>query len=328
MKFGVIGTSTITERWLDAAKQIEGFELVAVYSRTKNRAEEFAAIHGAKYTFTSLEEMSLNQEMEAVYVASPNSFHAEHSKIMMKAKKHVLCEKPLASNLREVEEMIETANSNKVLLMEAMITSYLPRFQAIRDSLSKIAPIRRFVGSYCQYSSRYDKYKAGEILNAFNPEFSNGSLMDIGVYTIHPLVQILGKPNSIKAHGTMLDSGVDGEGHIAVQYEDCDGILYHSKICDSHLPSEIQGEGGQIIIDKLPLIDRAYIKYRNGECEEIDVSQDKSPMYYETKGFIDLINSNKLESDINSYSISRDVMSILDESRNQIGLKFRADNKI
>ncbi|WP_341467137.1 hypothetical protein [Clostridium septicum] len=87
--------------------------------------------------------------------------------------------------------MIKVAKENNVVLMEAMKTTLFPNFKIIKDNLYKIGKVRRYFASFCQYSSRYDKYKSGEILNAFKPELSNGSLMDIGVYCIAPMVNLL-----------------------------------------------------------------------------------------------------------------------------------------
>lgn len=192
IRFGVIGTNWITDSFISAASEHSDFKLVAVYSRTEEKAREFAEKYGVELTFTNLEEMAKSDELDAVYIASPNSLHAEQAIVMMENKKHVLCEKPLASNVREVERMIATARKHNVLLMEALKTTFLPNFQEVKKNLHKIGPVRRYVASYCQYSSRYDAYKEGNVLNAFKPEFSNGSLVDIGVYCLYPAVYLCG----------------------------------------------------------------------------------------------------------------------------------------
>lgn len=78
----------------------------------------------------------------------------------------MLCEKPLAVNATEVARMIQAAKDHNALLMEAMKSTLLPNFKVIQDNLHKIGPIRRYFASFCQYSSRYDKYKEGIVLNA------------------------------------------------------------------------------------------------------------------------------------------------------------------
>jgi scyllo-inositol 2-dehydrogenase (NADP+) len=327
LKFGVIGTNWITESFITAASDVEGFTLSAVYSRTEEKAKEFAERNGAEYTFTDLEEMAASDTIDAVYIASPNSFHAEHAITLMNHGKHVICEKPMASNVKEMESMIAAAKENNVLLMEAMRSTVTPNFKSIQENLHKIGPIRRYFASSCQYSSRYDKYKEGTVLNAFNPKFSNGSLMDIGIYCLYPMVVLFGKPDSVKANGLLLESGVDGEGSILLNYGDKDAVVMYSKISNSYVPSEIQGENGSILIDHIQDMTKIEIRYKDGTTEDITVQQDKPKMYYEAKEFIELIERGELESKVNSHANSLAVMEIMDEARKQIGLVFPADNK-
>ena len=208
INIGVIGTNFITDRLIEGAREVSDANIEAVYSRTEERAKEFAEKHNIKYTFTSLEEMAKSDLIDAVYIASPNSLHASQTILFLKNKKHVLCEKAFASNTKEVDEMIKAAKENNVVLMEAMKTTLLPNFKVIKDNIHKIGKVRKYFASFCQYSSRYDKYKAGEVLNAFKNELSNGAIMDIGVYCIAPMVNLFGKPNTIKANGIMLKTMV------------------------------------------------------------------------------------------------------------------------
>lgn len=327
IRFGVIGTNWITDSFISAASEHSDFKLVAVYSRTEEKAREFAEKYGVELTFTNLEEMAKSDELDAVYIASPNSLHAEQAIVMMENKKHVLCEKPLASNVREVERMIATARKHNVLLMEALKTTFLPNFQEVKKHLHKIGPVRRYVASYCQYSSRYDAYKEGNVLNAFKPEFSNGSLVDIGVYCLYPAVYLFGRPNEIKASGFLLETGVDAEGSLLLQYDDKDVVVLFSKITNSYLPSEIQGEEGSIVLDKLNPPEDVKIRYRDGRVEDIAVEQSNHPMYYETKEFIELLQNGKYESNINTFETSQLVMEILDQARKQMGVVYPSDLK-
>jgi scyllo-inositol 2-dehydrogenase (NADP+) len=325
IRFATIGTNWITEAFIEAARKVEDFTLTAVYSRTEEKAKEFAAKTGAERTFTNLEELAKSKDIDAIYIASPNSLHAEQAIFLMNHGKHVLCEKPMASNTKEVKAMIDAARRNGVILMEAMKTTLLPNFQTIREHLHKIGKIRRYFASYCQYSSRYDAYKQGTILNAFNPAFSNGSLMDIGVYCIYPMVVLFGKPHRLQANSLKLDSGVDGEGSIIFDYGDMDAMVMYSKITNSYLPSEIQGEEGSILIDAIHTPTKVEIRYRDGRTEDITVPQEQPPMYYEAKEFIELIKNGKRESEINSHEHSLLTIALMEEARKQTGIVFPAD---
>lgn len=325
VKIGIIGTNFITEKFIKHAGSIENFKLNAVYSRTEEKAKAFAEKYGVENTFTELEEMAQSSEIDGVYIASPNSLHAQQSILFLKNKKHVLCEKAVASNLEELKKVISVAEENKVLFMEAMITTMLPNFNAIKENLYKLGTIRRCFANYCQYSSRYDAYKEGVKGNTFDPTFSNGSIMDIGVYCIHPMVQLFGKPVKVSASSMLLPSGVDGQGSITLTYEDMEGIIIHSKIANSYLPSEIQGEKGSMIINKINTPEKVQIFYRDGSAEDVTISQKPESMYYEISEFISLIESKQLESNINSHKQSMMVMEIMDEVRRQNHIHFPSD---
>lgn len=327
VRVGIVGTNWITDKFLEAAKLVENFELSAVYSRTRERAEEVAEKYNVEMIFTNLEEMAASSIIDAVYIATPNAFHAEQSILFLRNNKHVLCEKPLAANASEVKKMFETAKEHDVLLMEAMKSTLIPNFMAIQNNLHKIGRIRKFFSSYCQYSSRYDKYKEGIILNAFNPIYANGALMDLGTYCLYPLVTLFGEPKDIKATNVMLESGVDGEGSVLLQYEDKEAVVMYSKISNSHLPSEIQGENGSMMIDKLHMAENVEILYNDGSVEILTVEQLYPAMYYEVKEFVELIETGKTESNINSYANSYKTMQVMDQVREMIGLVYPNDKK-
>ena len=327
IRFGVIGTNVITEQFIKAASKCEAFELSAIYSRTKTRGEAFAKTYGVRHVFTDLEELLTSDVVDAMYIASPNALHADQAILCLNHQKHVLCEKPLASNIKEVEAMIEAAKANQVVLMEAMKTTLFPNFKVIQENLHKIGTVRRYFSSFCQYSSRYDAYKAGTVLNAFNKELSNGALVDIGVYTIAPMISLFGMPDEIKASAYLLESGVDGEGTVVFKYPEMQATVMYSKISNSYLPAEIQGEEGSLLMNRINQLNTVTIHYRNGRVEEIAIEQDEDNMIYEVQEFINLILNDQKESQINSYQFSHDVMKVLDEVRRQIGLVYPADLK-
>ena len=326
LRFGIIGTNFVTDWVITGGRQDERFELAAVYSRTQETAEAFAVKHGIPNTFTSLEAMVACPHIDAVYIASPNSFHASQSILCMEHGKHVLCEKAFASNAREVREMLDAARRNNVTLMEAMKSTLTPNFLAARDALSKIGAIRRYFSCYCQYSSRYDKFREGVVLNAFRLELSNGALPDIGIYTIYPMVVLFGPPHTIKATGFKLCSGVDGEGSVIFGYPEMDAAVLYSKITNSSLPTEIHGEDGNIVLDRINIISDVNLHFRDGR-EECLTRRTKHEYYYEIKEFIDLVQSGRQESYINSWENSLTTMEIMDDIRQQVGVVYPADAK-
>ena len=326
VRFGIIGTNFIVDKVLEAAKLDHRFELTAIYSRTQERADEFAKKHNVPYSFTSLEDMVSSNLIDAVYIASPNSLHASQSILCMQHGKHVFCEKPFASNAHEVKAMIAAAEKYNVTLMEAMKPTMTPNFSVIKDNLKEIGTIRKYFSCYCQYSSRYDKLKEGVILNAFDPSLSNGAVMDLGVYTIYPMVVLFGRPKKISATGLKLFTGADGQGSVNFEYEGMDATVMYSKIADSSLPTEIQGEEGTITADRINIINKVTLKKRGGEEIIISTPNPTHEYYFEVAEFIDLIQKNEKESTINSLENSLITIEIIDEIRKQLEIIYPADS--
>lgn len=325
IRFAIVGTNTITDKFLKGAFLDKRFQLTAVYSRDIHRATDFAAKYNVPNIFTSLEEMAQSDLIDAVYIASPNSLHAWQSILFMNNKKHVLCEKAFASNAKEVRSMIECAKKNDVLLMEAMKPSLQPNFRVVLDNLHRVGTIKRYFSSYCSYSSRYDNFKNGKIENAFNPEFSNGALMDIGVYCIFPMIVMFGKPKQIIASSYMMESGVDGQGCAIFRYDDKDALISYAKVAPSSLPTEILGEEGSILIERIGLMESIRFIPRGGKPEDLTIKPIDGDMYFEVKEFIDILEAQGRESSMNSHERSLMLMEILDEIRSQIGLVYPAD---
>lgn len=338
VRFGVVGTNFITDWMIAGARQDSRFELTAVCSRSAERAEEFAAKYGIPHKFTSVGEMAECPYVDAVYIAAPNFLHARYSILCMSKGKHVLCEKPLASNAYEARQMIAASEKYNVALMEAMKHTVTPAFRKLRDNIGRTGRARRYFSSYCQYSSRYDAFKAGNVLNAFKPEYSNGSVMDIGVYTIYPMVVLFGRPSGVLASGTVLSSGTDGQGSVIFRYDNgLEASVLYSKIADSYLPSEIQGEDGTILIDQISLMNQVTFTPRlasgaadrraRPQPEDWSVPSDRNLNYHEVSEFIDIVLSGKRESEINSHGNSLAVMELVDEIRRQTGVVFPADTE-
>ena len=214
--------------------------------------------------------------------------------------------------------------------MEALKTTFIPTYNALKENLHKIGKIRKVVANYCQHSSRYEDYKKGDVKNAFKKEFSNGALMDIGVYPLFFVISLFGSPDKITADGLIFENGngIDGQGTVNMVYDEMEITVLYSKIANSYLPTEIMGEDGSLLIEHVSEMDKLYF-IKRGSNEKIDLTlpRKENSMYYELKHFVDLYDENKKESPINSFSLSLEVMNILDAIREKIKIVFPADNK-
>lgn len=320
IRFGIIGTNSISHTFMEAAAKAEDFELTAVYSRAMETGKEFADRYGVAQIYTSLEELACSLLVDAVYIASPNSLHCEQSVMMMEHGKHVICEKPAAADSREMELMISVSESNHVVFLEAMRPVFDPGFAKIEELLPLLGTLRRAEFQFAKYSSRYDNYKQGIVMNAFNPQMANAALMDIGVYCIHPMLKLFGMPQSIQAASIFLDNGMEALGTIVADYKTMQAVLQYSKISTSYLPSQIQGEDGSLIISEIPDTRTIELCLRNGSREKIVIEKQENNMYYEIQEFCRLIKEKASASCYNQISVME--MKVMDEVRRLAGIDF------
>jgi len=328
MNFVVVGTNFISDTLLNAANTLANFNLYGVCSRATSSGKAFLEKHpknsNAKI-FTSIEQVCQDQNVDAVYIAAPNSLHKHYAVMCLEAGKHVLGEKPSAANSNELNAILATAKKHQRLYMEAMMTTHLPNFSNLKHAMAKIGTPRKFIGQYSQYSSRYDKYKNGERPNTFLPEFANGALVDLGVYPLYLLIALWGAPQSISVSGILLDTGVDGAGDVLLNYADKQAVISYSKISQGDNITEIQGELGRMRIEAVSQLKKIEFIANNGETEVISDKFDEHFMKYEVAHFITLVKQGLLESPVNTHQLASDVMSVLDDARKQLGVIYPND---
>ena len=324
--FATIGTSKITEKFLQAAGDNTEFRYVAAYSRNLKKAEEFAAAQGAERFCDSLDELIKDPEVEAVYVATPNHMHYEQAMKLLNAGKHVLCEKSIASNRKEAEEMFQVAREKNVILLEAVRTVFDLGMEIIKNNMERLGAIRKAAFVFCQYSSRYDSFKEGKEHNIFRRECSAGALMDIGVYSVHMMLQLLGKPEAVQGLSVMLRGDIDGAGTILAKYPDKIAEVSYSKITNSALPNELQGENGVLQFHgSANSPENVKIIFRDGKEELLHHRETENDMKYELEHFLRMIHGE--ESSEIHVQRSLDALELMDEVRRQCGIAFPADRK-
>lgn len=325
IRFAVIGTNWITERFIDAAHESGKMRLTAIYSRNLEQARAFGADYSVEHFFDSLDALAQSDAIDAVYIASPNALHYPQALLCLSHKKHVICEKPLASNLQQVEKLVACARKNQVVLFEAFKSAYLPNFLVLQQALPKIGRLRKAFLNFCQYSSRYPRYLAGENPNTFNPQFSNGSIMDIGYYCVANAVALFGAPKSVIASASLLDTGVDAHGTVCLNYGDFGVTISHSKVSNSDIPSEIQGEDGTLVIEKISEYQKVVLTPRTASQQDLTQPQHINTMLYEAEAFAELVEQRQIEHPglANSLIVAR----LLTDIRRQTGVIFPADSE-
>ena len=251
IRLATIGTSAIARSLIEAVGVADGISVAAVYSRDADRGRAFADSIGVTATYSDLDELLASRQIDAVYVASPNTAHEAQTLAAVRAGKHVLVEKPAVTNAEAWDRLCREARAHGVVLLEAMRTEYDPGLDVIRELLPTLGTIRRVQLSYQKRSSRYDQVLAGERVNIFDPALAGGALMDLGVYCVHALVTLFGEPQSVQAASVTIASGADGSGSALCTYPGFVAEVLYSKITTSNLPSEVQGELATLLIDQI-----------------------------------------------------------------------------
>lgn len=316
LHLATIGSGSIVDLFLDAVEKTEGIALEAAYSRTKERAVEFAKKHGASKGYSDLDAMLADGGIDCVYVASPNSLHYGYVKKALLAGKHVICEKPFVGSAAEAEELFALASEKGVFLMEAITVLHMPNFKCVREWLSEIGPVRLANFNYSQYSSRYDAYLEGRITNVFNPEFAGGALMDINVYNLHAAAGLFGAPKDARYFANRGFNSIDCSGTAVLSYDGFVCTCMGAKDCDGDNRAVIEGEKGYIVVKEAGnLWGSAELFLRNGEGKSVEYDLDTNRMIYEAADFVRAMETGDKEGLRSWQDETLLVMGILDKLR-------------
>ena len=325
MKFGIIGTNFVSDYFMSGALECPDCEVVAVSATSLEKANNFADKYAIPHRFDNYEKMAEAGVIDAVYVATPNGKHLAHSKFFLERKIPVFCEKPLAGNLKEVEEMIACAQTNNTYLQEGLIPIYNPTFAALQEARKALGPIRQVTLNFSKYSSRYDAYLAGENPTTFRSELANGAIMDLGVYPIGLCVCLFGKPVKILSASSLLETKADISGTSIFGYDDFNVAISYSKASDTENLSEICGEAGIITIDVCSTLSNVYFIDRKTK-EKTRIGGDLKPnFYYQIKDMIENISNGLIESTRMTFEKSKAVHEAITECRRQAGIVYPCD---
>ena len=269
MKLGIVGTGMIV-RMVAPNLAAWGVEVTAVAGtpRSVDEVNELADAYGAGGRYTDYHDLIVDPNVDTVYVAVPNFLHYSVSEAALRAGKDVICEKPLASNFEEASRLAELAKNGGHFLWEAVVTTRQPNFKLVRDELlPRIGTVKVVTVNYSQYSSRYDVFRAGELLPAFDPAKAGGAIMDLGLYTLTYTIGLFGEP----AKATYLpnvERGIDTSGIAILDYDGFRAVNVCAKDCGAPSVMQIQGTDGYIVSNSQPNICGAVTLHLNDGTEE------------------------------------------------------------
>ncbi|MCH4266272.1 MAG: Gfo/Idh/MocA family oxidoreductase [Solobacterium sp.] len=327
MRIGVVGTNFISDMFMTAAKPFEDIRVTAVTSGHREHADAFAAKYDIPQVYDTLADLLKQADCDLVYLGVPNSLHAPLAKQCIEAGMPVFVEKPFASNCREAEEVIKLAAEKNVYVHDGIVPLYTDNFAAMKDALQMCGRIRRAVFSFGKYSSRYTAYLNGENPTTFRRELSNGSLMDLGVYCLSDIIGLFGKPETVYAHAVKLDTGVDGAAEAVLGYDGFDAVIMTSKISNSAVTSEIEGELGTLVIEQASLISRVWFCDLRTKEKTLITTDTDNAFGFQLQDILDDFAAERKESLKVPHALTLDIMQVLDECRKSAGIVYPADEK-
>ena len=329
LRFGIIGTSWITESYIDGALESGLWELTAIYSRTEEKGRAFGEKYGVSTVFTDLTAMAQSDLIDAVYIASPNALHMEHARICLENGKHVICEKPLAAQAEKLIEVQKLADERGLIFLEAIMFMHLPQRKLLEAALQKIGGVNMAKLDFCQRSSKLDAFLAGDLPNIFNPKLETGALMDLGVYCVYPALCLFGRPEKMTAAASLLSSGADGSGSVAMVYPDKLVNIAYSKIGQAAANTDFQGNLGTVSVESISKLANIEIIYKDGTREFVCGEEPKHIlMGYEAKDFYRFITEPEASgADYETCKkLAYDVSVCMETLRHMAGISFPSDN--
>lgn len=324
MKLGILGTGMIVK---DLLQTFHLFDIEKTYVLgTKQTEEETKGLveqyHLDGY-YLDYDEL-LASDIDTVYVALPNHLHYAFAKKALENHKNAIIEKPITANVSELKELMDIAKKNELIMLEAMNVHYLPTYQLLKEKLSLIGETKIVNFNYSQYSSRYDAFKQGTILPAFDYHKAGGALMDLNVYNIHGVVGLFGKPQSV-AYLANMEKGIDTSGILTLDYGSFKAVCIGAKDCKAPLMLTIQGNQGVLCMYK-PVSQAPHFEFIDNSDQRTTYGEmDQHRLYYEFIEFTRIIDQKDYQKANQMLEISYTVSDIMTQARKQAGIVFDND---
>ncbi len=296
IRFGIIGAGNIANKFCDAAKLAEGAEVVAVSSKSMERAQAFAERNGVPQAFDSYEEMLKNADIDAVYIATTHNFHMDNIRLCFDYGKHVLCEKAMVLTADDAREVFRLAKEKNLFCMEAMWTNFLPQVQKAKEWITSGA-----IGEIQAVSAVIGFNGGGNPESRlYNPDLAGGAMYDIGVYPAEIVSYLVGEPieDCMGVWRPHPVTGVDERATFIVRYASCDAAIQCMLTSNAREYMMFNGTKGCI---ELPWSSSGSVAKRYDGRRQLAETFElrlENGFVYEIEEVVRCINEGRLTSDI------------------------------
>lgn len=320
IKWGIMGTGWIAERFAEDLAYVGNGEGLAAGSRTFESAKKFADRFGLPRAYGSYAELVSDPDIDAIYVATPHPYHRENVLTALNAGKAVLCEKPFTVNSAELEPLVRAAKQNKLFLMEAMWTRFLPPIVQVRSWLEegRIGEVKLLKA---EFGFRSDWNPEGRLLN---PRLGGGALLDAGIYPVSFASMIFGtEPERISSSAHIGETGVDEHFSLLLDYGQGKSASLHGAVRLALTnAASIHGTEGSIYIPSFLNAKEAYLRVAGQEEVKFTDDRPSTGYAFEAEEVGRCLLNGLTESPSITLEESLGIMKLLDEIRGQWNLKY------
>ncbi len=331
LQWGILGTGNIAHAFAKGVQESQSGELVAVGSRSQESADKFANEYSIAGRHANYDALLADANVEAIYISTPHPLHAQWSIKASRAKKHVLCEKPLTVNGAEAMRVIEAARQNNVILMEAFMYRCHPQTAKIVELVkAKAIGDVKLIRATFSFAAGFEADS-----RLYNKEMGGGGILDVGCYATSLARLIAGaalgrdfaEPREVKAVGHLGQSGVDEYSTAILKF---DGDIVAQLVTGIALNSDnflqIFGSNGSITVYDPWFCGNAKIVVNaNGKTEEIAIESPSNIYAIEADAFARAVQSGSVQSPAMSPADTQGNMNTLDKWRKEIGLEYSND---
>ncbi|MBP5360154.1 MAG: Gfo/Idh/MocA family oxidoreductase [Bacteroidaceae bacterium] len=288
---GVIGTGKIVGEVLEMLRQERlDFKVNSIYAHSNvERARRLADTYNINKVYTDYETLLSEDRSDMLYIANVNDQHFPYAQKALQSGRNVIIEKPICLKAKELDTLITVARDRHLYIFEAMTLRFAPNFIRLKEDVKKLGKISIFEANYSQYSSRYDQYKQGIVLPAFDPAHAGGALLDLNIYNITFVVSLFGMPEQRQYYPNRGFNGVDTSGVMILQYPDFTAVCTAAKDADGDSHITIEGENGFIRANGVTSVCREYELHLRGEQPVVVKEQKPSHrLSYEFRRFSEI----------------------------------------
>ena len=325
IRLGTIGSGVIVHSILDNVKRTDGIKLEAVYSRSREKGDKLAAEYGCGKVYTDMDAFLADENVNLVYIATPNLLHYEQAKKALLAGKHVLLEKPFTTKAEHARELAQIAKEKHLFLVEAAPTGFLPNFAILKEELGKIGKIKLVMSNYSQYSSRYDAVLRGEKPAIFDPDYAGGCLMDINFYNVLLNILLFGKPKAAKYHANRFPGLSDTSGVMVMEYDGFVSTNAGAKDTWGVNFFQIEGEKGYIYIENGSNGIKSVRTVTKTGDDTYNAQPDPDRWFYEIQKLTELLLADDYDSVYKRLDLTLATVEIMESARKEAGILFPGD---